>query len=111
MLARVNPTRSLSALAQQKPQIGARPGRAPSARASPATDTMATVQEYIDKHSLQKKVEDVLNTCVSQKPSDPLAFMVGCRWGGAAQCGGPPRAGGAARGRACGRRPVAGLGR
>jgi hypothetical protein len=42
------------------------------------------IQEYIDKHGLQKKVEDVLNTCVQAKPADPLAFMVrGERgWGG-----------------------------
>mmetsp|Transcript_27595 Transcript_27595/g.60368 ORF Transcript_27595/g.60368 Transcript_27595/m.60368 type:complete len:480 (+) Transcript_27595:154-1593(+) len=35
----------------------------------------ATVQEYIDKHQLQKRVEDVLNTCVKNKPDEPLAFM------------------------------------
>jgi hypothetical protein len=28
---------------------------------------------------LQKKVEDVLNSCVKEKPSDPLAFMVSRR--------------------------------
>jgi hypothetical protein len=34
------------------------------------------IQEYIDKHGLQKRVEDVLNSCVQAKPADPLAFMV-----------------------------------
>ncbi|GBF87902.1 enolase [Raphidocelis subcapitata] len=33
------------------------------------------IQEYIDKHGLQKRVEDVLNSCVQAKPADPLAFM------------------------------------
>lgn len=37
---------------------------------------MATpIQDYIDRHGLQKKVEDVLNSCVKEKPADPLAFM------------------------------------
>eukprot|EP00877_Chromochloris_zofingiensis_P000801 jgi/Chrzof1/10721/Cz05g10010.t1_ENO[v5.2] len=36
---------------------------------------MANVQEYIDKHGLQKKVEDVLNVCVKSKPDEPLSFM------------------------------------
>lgn len=33
------------------------------------------VQEYIDQHSLQKVVEDVLNGCVKSKPDEPLTFM------------------------------------
>jgi len=33
------------------------------------------VQEYIDRHSLQKKVEDVLNACVKSKPEEPLSYM------------------------------------
>ena len=37
---------------------------------------MANVQEYIDRHGLQKKVEDVLNACVKGKPDEPLSFMV-----------------------------------
>jgi len=36
---------------------------------------MAGVQEYIDKHNLQKKVEDVLNSCVKARPEEPLSFM------------------------------------
>lgn len=40
------------------------------------TSNMANVQEYIDKHGLQKKVEDVLNVCVKSKPDEPLSFMV-----------------------------------
>lgn len=46
--------------------------------------TMATatpIQDYIDRHGLQKKVEDVLNSCVKEKPADPLAFMVCSTWG------------------------------
>jgi enolase len=34
------------------------------------------LQEYIDQHSLQKVVEDVLNGCVKTKPDEPLTFMV-----------------------------------
>jgi hypothetical protein len=34
------------------------------------------LQEYIDQHSLQKVVEDVLNGCVKTKPEEPLSFMV-----------------------------------
>jgi hypothetical protein len=36
----------------------------------------ARLQEYIDQHSLQKVVEDVLNGCVKTKPDEPLSFMV-----------------------------------
>lgn len=36
----------------------------------------ARLQEYIDQHSLQKVVEDVLNGCVKTKPDEPLTFMV-----------------------------------
>lgn len=36
----------------------------------------ARAQEYIDQHSLQKVVEDVLNGCVKTKPDEPLTFMV-----------------------------------
>jgi enolase len=34
-----------------------------------------SVQEYIDKHELSKKVEDVINACVKAKPDEPLSFM------------------------------------
>ncbi len=34
-----------------------------------------TVQTYLDKHSLQTKVEEVLNSCVKAKPDEPLSFM------------------------------------
>jgi enolase len=37
---------------------------------------MSSVQSYIDQHSLQKNVEDVLNACVKAKPEEPLTFMV-----------------------------------
>lgn len=37
---------------------------------------MSTVQSYIDQHSLQKNIEDVLNSCVKAKPEEPLTFMV-----------------------------------
>jgi enolase len=33
------------------------------------------VQEYIEKHNLQKKVEEVLNACCRAKPEDPISFM------------------------------------
>lgn len=34
-----------------------------------------SVQEYIDKHELSKKVEEVINACVKTKPDEPLSFM------------------------------------
>jgi len=36
---------------------------------------METVQSYIEKHSLQSKVEEVLNACVKAEPDEPLSFM------------------------------------
>lgn len=36
---------------------------------------MAATQEYIDKHNLQKKVEDALNATVKVKPGEPLSFL------------------------------------
>lgn len=37
-----------------------------------------SVQEYIDKHDLSKKVEEVINACVKAKPEEPISFMVRC---------------------------------
>lgn len=37
------------------------------------------VQQYVEKHGLQKKVEDVLNLCVSSKAEEPMSFMVGLK--------------------------------
>lgn len=34
-----------------------------------------SVQEYLDKHDLQKQVESLINSCVSSKPDEPLSFM------------------------------------
>lgn len=48
----------------------------------PRLDTVAkarhnmSVQEYIDKHDLSKKVEEVINACVKAKPDEPISFMV-----------------------------------
>ncbi|GFH26655.1 uncharacterized protein HaLaN_24834, partial [Haematococcus lacustris] len=36
---------------------------------------MAAVQEYIDKHNLQKHIENVLNLAVKAKPDEPLSFL------------------------------------
>ena len=38
--------------------------------------TAMSVQEYIDKHDLSKKVEEVINACVKAKPEEPISFMV-----------------------------------
>lgn len=38
-----------------------------------------SVQEYIDKHDLSKKVEEVINACVKAKPEEPISFMVYAR--------------------------------
>jgi hypothetical protein len=35
--------------------------------------------QYLDKHGLQKRTEDVLNLCVKSKPDEPLSFMVRLR--------------------------------
>jgi len=35
-----------------------------------------SVQEYIDKHDLSKKVEEVINACVKAKPGEPISYMV-----------------------------------
>eukprot|EP00216_Chloropicon_sp_CCMP2111_P003386 CAMPEP_0198234858 /NCGR_PEP_ID=MMETSP1446-20131203/733_1 /TAXON_ID=1461542 ORGANISM="Unidentified sp, Strain CCMP2111" /NCGR_SAMPLE_ID=MMETSP1446 /ASSEMBLY_ACC=CAM_ASM_001112 /LENGTH=483 /DNA_ID=CAMNT_0043915683 /DNA_START=84 /DNA_END=1535 /DNA_ORIENTATION=+ len=34
-----------------------------------------SVQNYIDDHKLQEKVEDAINQCVKAKPQDPCSFM------------------------------------
>lgn len=34
-----------------------------------------SVQEYVDKNQLQKKIEDVINHCVKNKPEEPMHFM------------------------------------
>ena len=47
-----------------------------------------SVQEYLEKHELQKKLEDVLNLCVKDKPEEPLEFMVRRRPAGCT-CGVP----------------------
>ena len=46
-----------------------------SRKASCITASMS-VQEYIDKHDLSKKVEEVINACVKAKPEEPISFMV-----------------------------------
>ena len=35
-----------------------------------------SVQEYIDKHDLSKKVEELINSTVKAKPDEPLSYMV-----------------------------------
>ena len=37
-----------------------------------------SVQEYIEKHELPKRVEEVINATVKAKPDEPLSYMVGC---------------------------------
>lgn len=34
-----------------------------------------TARTYIDRHSIQKKIEEVLNSTVKTKPDEPIAFM------------------------------------
>jgi enolase len=34
-----------------------------------------SVQEYLEKHDLSKRVESVINACVKAKPDEPLSFM------------------------------------
>jgi enolase len=42
----------------------------------PPRAAMSSVQEYLEKHQLQKKVEDALNAAVKAKPDEPMAFLV-----------------------------------
>jgi enolase len=35
-----------------------------------------SVQEYIEKHDLTKKIEEALNAAVKAKADEPLAFVV-----------------------------------
>ena len=35
-----------------------------------------SVQEYIEKHDLSKKVEELINSTVKAKPDEPLSYMV-----------------------------------
>lgn len=35
-----------------------------------------SVQEYIEKHELPKRVEEVINATVKAKPDEPLSYMV-----------------------------------
>ena len=60
--------------------------RRPRARApAPATTTQddddddhdeMSVQEYLEKHDLSKRVEEALNAAVKAKAEEPLAFVV-----------------------------------
>jgi enolase len=36
---------------------------------------MASVQDYIDQHKLQAKVEEAINACVKGKPQEPCAYI------------------------------------
>ena len=65
-----------AAFAAVKPLVRTRQITSPSAVPNMAAATATPIQDYIDRHGLQKKVEDVLNSCVKEKPADPLAFMV-----------------------------------
>lgn len=49
---------------------------AKSSSARRQVSTTMSVQEYIDKHDLSKKVEEVINACVKAKPEEPISFMV-----------------------------------
>lgn len=40
------------------------------------TRAKMSVQEYLEKHDLSKRVEEVINACVKAKPDEPLSFMV-----------------------------------
>lgn len=35
-----------------------------------------SVQEYLDKHALSRKIEDAVNAAVRAKTSDPVLFIV-----------------------------------
>jgi len=43
---------------------------------TPNTSTNMSVQEYIEKHDLTKKIEEALNAAVKAKAEEPLAFVV-----------------------------------
>ena len=35
-----------------------------------------SVQEYIEKHELSKRIEEIINATVKAKPDEPLSYMV-----------------------------------
>merc|ERR1712072_38968 len=39
------------------------------------TSKMASVQDYIDQHKLQAKVEEAINACVKGKPEEPCSYI------------------------------------
>ena len=49
---------------------------APRARARTRDDDKMSVQEYLEKHDLSKRVEEALNAAVKAKAEEPLAFVV-----------------------------------
>lgn len=51
------------------------PPTGPAHRDDDDDDTMS-VQEYLEKHDLSKKVEEALNAAVKAKAEEPLAFVV-----------------------------------
>ena len=52
-----------------------RPTAVDDAAHDDATRAMS-VQEYIEKHDLTKKIEEALNAAVKAKADEPLAFVV-----------------------------------
>ena len=44
--------------------------------AATARRRVRSVQEYIEKHDLTKKIEEALNAAVKAKADEPLAFVV-----------------------------------
>ena len=48
----------------------------PSERYSHCQIRAMSVQEYIEKHELSKRVEEVINATVKAKPDEPLSYMV-----------------------------------
>lgn len=58
-----------------RPLAACIPPRTSRARHSIIMSTVS-VQEYIDKHDLSKKVEEAINQTVKVKPDEPLSYMV-----------------------------------
>ena len=82
-----------STVARARARVAEAPARDAAAESEASTSDMS-VQEYIEKHDLTRKVEEALNAAVKAKAEEPLAFVV--RRGGVA-CAPDERAG-AARG-------------
>ena len=68
--------RALAASRAATPTTSSPPSTATGASHRDDDDDAMSVQEYLEKHDLSKKVEEALNAAVKAKAEEPLAFVV-----------------------------------